>query len=148
MSDRVTHRTRAAFGAVFALAALCAARPAVAAPPAAPTNLTVAVVGKSIVLTWDDNSANEQGFKLERRLNTPYGNFPYGQFFRGTTPNQTTYTDSNVLPGGTYFYRVRAYGEGQNSGYSNEASVFLAPSGSSSRTKTERTYTISVTVPE
>jgi hypothetical protein len=38
-------------------------------PPNAPTNLTLTVVSSSqINLSWSDNSDNETGFKIERKI--------------------------------------------------------------------------------
>lgn len=92
----------------------------------APTNLKAVRVGNAIRLTWTDNSQGELGYKIERRVSAPSGSFPFAEIFRGATPNQTTFTDANVLPNATYTYRVRAYASGQNGSYSNEASITLS----------------------
>lgn len=67
-------------------------------------------------LTWDDNSTNEDGFRIERRLDVTG---TYAEIFV-TGPNVTAYQDLNVLPGTNYCYRVRAYNVAGVSGYTNE----------------------------
>jgi hypothetical protein len=94
-------------------------------PPAAPSNLTATVVSLAeIDLAWQDNSDNENGFNVERKVGaagswTPITSLP--------PANATTYQDTNggvaFLPGTTYFYRVQAWNLGGVSAYSNEASA-------------------------
>jgi hypothetical protein len=67
-------------------------------------------------VSWVDNSSDETGFKVERRV-MPSGS--YNQI--GTTAeNVTTYVDSTATDGWVYRYRVRAYNGVGNSPYSNE----------------------------
>lgn len=69
-------------------------------------------------LSWTDNSANEDGFKVERC--TGAGCSTFAQI--GTTlTNAAAYTDANLAPGTTYCYRVRAYNTAGDSGYTNTA---------------------------
>ncbi|MCY3714372.1 MAG: fibronectin type III domain-containing protein [Gemmatimonadetes bacterium] len=86
-------------------------------PPAAPSGLAADVQSSSSVdLSWDDNSNNETGFKIERRLSTEDDD-DFSQI--GTTgANDNDYTDSGLSPSTTYIYRVRAYNDGGNSSYS------------------------------
>jgi hypothetical protein len=96
------------------------------APPAAPTNLTAAVAGATAVdLAWTDHANNEEGFKIERSLTSGSG------FAEIATvgANITSYPDSGLTTGTTYYYRVRAYNAGGNSAYSNEASATPMPIG-------------------
>jgi len=87
------------------------------AAPEAPTNLVAeALSSTEIKLTWHDKSANESGFKIERRTN---GNSDWGLI---ATVNDTMYTDSNLTKGQLYYYRVAAYNDGGSS-YSAEASA-------------------------
>ena len=62
----------------------------------------------------------EQGYKIERKISG-------GSYSQITTvgANVETYTDNNLTIGAVYFYRVRAYNSSGNSGYSNEAQIYL-----------------------
>jgi titin len=96
-------------------------------PPAAPSGLTASAVSSSqINLAWTDNSANESGFKIERSLSVSSG---FAQIAI-VAANVTSYGDSGLAAGTTYYYRVRAYNTGGDSGYSNTASATTsAPAG-------------------
>ncbi len=98
------------------------------APPAAPTSLIATATGpSSIALSWQDNSNNESGFRIERSSD-------------GTTfteigvvgVNQTSTTDSGLSSQATYYYRVRAYNLFNTisySAYTNVASATTAAVG-------------------
>jgi hypothetical protein len=69
----------------------------------------------SVTLAWQDNSTNENGFKIERSLD---GSTNWTEI--GTTgPNITTYQDVGLASWTTYHYRVRAYSASSTSTYSN-----------------------------
>ncbi len=88
----------------------------------APTELAFdSQTGNSVILTWTDNSDSETAFELER---SPGG---AGAFtLIATLPaNTTTYEDSTVEAGESYFYRVRALREDIPSEYSNVVVVFF-----------------------
>lgn len=75
-----------------------------------------------LVLTWTDNSDNEEAFKIERALGA-------NEFFEidHVAANVTTYTDAG-LPHATLFrYRVRATNAYGDSDYSNIASAMTKP---------------------
>jgi hypothetical protein len=84
-----------------------------------PTGLVAqATANTAITLTWRDNSPNESGFKIERKLGE---NGTFAQI--GTTdPDATTYSDAGLVPNSYYYYRVRSASAADgDSGYSNEA---------------------------
>jgi hypothetical protein len=67
-------------------------------------------------LAWTDNSNNESGFKIERKLGTT------GTFSQIATVgvNVTTYIDTNLTDGATYCYRLAAFNSAGTSAYSAE----------------------------
>jgi hypothetical protein len=67
-------------------------------------------------LTWTDNSTNEDGFTIERKAGTA------GTYAPLTTvgANVSSYTDSTLVDGATYCYRLFAFNSGGNSPYSND----------------------------
>jgi titin len=85
----------------------------------APTNLTATAVSSSeIQLSWTDNS-DELNFFIERATSATG---PYSQI-ACVNPNVTTYTNSDLDQGTTYYYRVRAYKAGSgNCGYTPPSS--------------------------
>jgi hypothetical protein len=100
--------------------------------PAAPSSLaaTAAVHLLEIDLTWTDNSDNEDGFKLERKK----GSAGTYAVIRTASPGETTFADTGLWAGATYYYRVYAYNSIGNSSYSNEVSATTAPNVISGQT--------------
>lgn len=86
-------------------------------PPNAPTNLVATGVSQSqIDLSWDDNSANETGFRVE--VSTDGVSF---STLSNRPANATSYSHTGLPAGTTRFYRVFAVnGVGEN--VSNTAS--------------------------
>ena len=85
--------------------------------PLPPTGLTGSVVSTTqINLSWTDNSTNETGFKIERRIGTSI----YAVV--GTVNSDVlTFSDTGLTPSTTYTYRVYAFNAVGNSlTYSNE----------------------------
>ena len=92
-------------------------------PPNAPSNLIATAISSSqINLTWQDNSDNETGFKIERRT----GSGSYSQIAT-VGAGVTSYSNSGLSTSTTYYYRVRAYNAVGNSEYSSEASAATLP---------------------
>ncbi len=69
-----------------------------------------------VELAWVDNSANEDGFRVERKVE------PTGDYATLITvgTNTTTYVDTAVSASETYCYRVKAFNAVGDSGYTNE----------------------------
>ena len=88
--------------------------------PAAPSGLAATAVSRSrIDLAWQDNSANETGFQIERSRSG--GAF---SLIATATPGATSHSDTDGLtPNKTYTYRVRAVNAAGSSAYSNTASA-------------------------
>jgi titin len=93
-------------------------------PPAAPSNLQAAAVSNvQINLTWTDNSANETGFKIERKLSSAA---TYTQIAL-VGANVTTYLNTGLSANTAYSYRVRAYNADGHSAFSNTAEATTLP---------------------
>lgn len=90
---------------------------AVGVPPAAPSSLAASLVTSTTMrLTWQDNSADETAFLLERRL-LPGGAW---EAVMSLAADTTTFDAAGLLSNAEYGWRVRAQGAQANSGYSNE----------------------------
>jgi fibronectin type 3 domain-containing protein len=118
------------------------AAPDCTTPPANPTNLVAkAEDGQSIALTWTDNSAAEDGYKVSR-LDAA------GAWTDIATlaANTVSYRDAAVTADFTYIYRVQALKDGGFSDYSNESSAVIsisppaAPSGASASYYADNEY--------
>jgi hypothetical protein len=87
----------------------------------APTNLAGQLdIQNKVNLSWIDNSTNEQGFAIEKKLGQ--GNFSE---INRVNPNILIYKDNDVLLNNTYSYRVRAYNSNAESDYSNTISILV-----------------------
>ncbi|MBU0996151.1 MAG: DNRLRE domain-containing protein [Proteobacteria bacterium] len=89
--------------------------------PVPPSDIEAELDGNVIKLVWADNSDTESNFILQRKKDS-------GSFCSIATlsSNTTQYTDSDILSGYTYTYRVKAKNQAGYSGFSNEASVFVS----------------------
>jgi hypothetical protein len=93
--------------------------------PSAPSNLTAtAVSATQINLAWTDNSTNETGFKIERRIvpaASPLRAQADSTFAQIGTVGAgiTAYQDTGCAASTSYEYRVRAYNSSSDSAYSN-----------------------------
>ena len=85
--------------------------------PIAPSNLYTSIVfPDQITLTWTDNSDNEAGFKIEQKTGTS------GNYCQIDTVNANiqTYTVNSLTRGTPYYFRVKAFNDFGDSGYTNE----------------------------
>jgi fibronectin type 3 domain-containing protein len=94
--------------------------------PAAPTNLTGTVVsGSEIDISWTNNANNATGFLIDRSSD----DVTFTQI-AVVGASMTSYHDTSVSPGNTYFYKVAATNAAGTSKFSNvfEESTLTAPS--------------------
>ena len=83
-----------------------------------PTGLIATALSSSrIRLTWRDNSDNETGFLIQRRLDGS----PDWDSITITLPDVTRFDDVGLAPGASYHYRVLAFNGTRSSNFSNEA---------------------------
>jgi len=76
-----------------------------------PSDLTYTYISKSQVkLMWKDNSDNESGFRIERKI----GSEGTWAVLYWASRNSTSYTVSNLKPEEEYYFRVRAYSYSKN----------------------------------
>lgn len=89
-------------------------------PPEAVSNLEVSGSSpNSIVVSWDDNSTNEEGFKIYRST-LSNGNY---KLIHTSEEDSTSYEDTGLFPNTTYYYKIVAYNAG------GEASTLVEASG-------------------
>lgn len=85
--------------------------------PAAPSNLVAtAVATDQINLAWDDNSADETGFRVERSLDGVGG---WADVSGNLPPGTEAFSNSGLTCGTQYFYRVFAFNASGDSTASN-----------------------------
>lgn len=103
--------------------------------PNAPSGLNIITIGVGELLVgWSDNSVNETGFKLER--SSTGGGSGFAEIAQPAA-NATSYSNTGLTSGTTYYYRIRAYNGAGNSSYSSEANgttgtkppIILSPPG-------------------
>jgi len=87
--------------------------------PAAPSGLSAsAPTSNPVTLRWTDNATNESGTSIERSVD--------GATFAeiaNVGPGGSSYADTKVIGGTSYWYRIRVYNTAGYSTYSNTASV-------------------------
>lgn len=89
-----------------------------AAPPTAPSALTVTTVSTSeLTIGWTDNSTDETGFELERSADGSTG----WSLINSPAANASSYSNTSLTTNTTYYYRIRAVGAGGNSSYTSVA---------------------------
>jgi hypothetical protein len=82
----------------------------------APSNLTAVASRGQIALNWTDTSSDETSFRIERSANGSTGWVNLASVAAGTT----SYTDSGLPDGTTYYYRVVAL---RTTDFSNPSNV-------------------------
>lgn len=90
-------------------------------PPLSPPSGLVAVANgpTSVTLTWDQQAAGHDGYKVERELAARRAPVELA-----TLPGQaSSYEDNSCHPGGRYVYRVRAFNRAGAFASSNDAEV-------------------------
>jgi hypothetical protein len=93
-------------------------------PPTRPANLRATSISESAIsLAWDDLSAIEDGFIVERKTGSG------GSWIQVTSlgAGVTSYTNSGLSEATGYYYRVKAYNNAGASAYSNELNVLTTP---------------------
>ena len=85
-----------------------------------PTSLTTrAVFNSRVDLAWQDNSSNETGFRVQRRL---HGSLDWVSIAT-TAANVTAFSDTGLLPRTFYHYQIQAFNDTEYSTFSNELPV-------------------------
>ncbi|MBI4712179.1 MAG: fibronectin type III domain-containing protein [Planctomycetes bacterium] len=96
-------------------------------PPKAPSNLTaLSHSSAENILSFQDNSDNEDGFIMERKngLNGTYAEYMFVSPSVTPPASSMVYIPDTSLPSGTdYYYRVRAHNAAGQSACSNEANA-------------------------
>lgn len=92
----------------------------------APTNLqAIALSANKVNLIWEDNSANETGFNIMRRMSSS----GVWQSAGMVPPNTTTLTLDSLKPNNEYVFYVMAYNNAGESKKSNETAATTFSSG-------------------
>ena len=95
--------------------------------PERPTNLSAEAVSSTrIDLEWQDNSANEKGFIIERKKDDGRYREIATVGAKEGTGGIVKYSDTNLEGNARYTYRVFAFNDAGDSRYSNEAEAVTA----------------------
>jgi hypothetical protein len=78
----------------------------------------------SVTLNWTNNATNQTGFHLDRATDV---GFTQNLITENLPPSPNSFTDtySGLAPGGTFYYRLRAYNAAGDSGNSNVVSITI-----------------------
>lgn len=93
---------------------------------------TTTLIGADLVLQWQDNSNNEDGFEVWRKVND-------GQWelIAATGPDSPTFNDGVIPIGVILTYRVRAWNQFGESDFTNEVMIGTFPPAAPSGLKGE-----------
>jgi len=92
--------------------------------PAAPSDLSAAVTGStSVELNWTDNSSDEEGFYLYRFQDAV--SFSDLEVIADLSTNITTYNDTGLSAGETYYYTLTAYNSDGTSSNADPVSALM-----------------------
>jgi FtsP/CotA-like multicopper oxidase with cupredoxin domain len=95
------------------------------AGPAAPSNLTATASRNGftdrVALTWTDNATNESSFTIQRSTNATFT--ANVVTVTGVPTNATSYTQTGVPRGRTFYYRIQAVNATGTSAWSNVVTV-------------------------
>ena len=98
-------------------------------PPVTPSSLAAKAISSSrIVLTWKDNSKDEDGFKIYRKEGACDSADTWSLIITKGA-NITNHSNTGLRPNTTYSYRMSAYNTSGDSDYSDCASAKTALSG-------------------
>ena len=87
--------------------------------PFRPTNLSaLSFWYERVNLSWQDNSGNEDGFSIERKLGDSLSQFQF-EVIGVSSTNTTNFQDTTVLASTVYTYRTNAFNANGYSAYSN-----------------------------
>lgn len=84
--------------------------------------LTTVLTAADLSLSWQDNSDNEAGFEVWRKVND--GNW---ELIGGTRPDVATFNDAVIPIGAILTYRVRAWNQFGESDFTNEVMIGTFP---------------------
>jgi hypothetical protein len=93
----------------------------------APSGLTAGMLNQSVNLAWSDNTSAATGYFVLRSTNGSM----FSQLAKISSSSASSYTDSSVSGGQTYYYEIQAYNAKQTSTVSNKATIttpIVAPS--------------------
>src|SRR6266699_2925411 len=105
-----------------------AAQPAAPMVPTAPSGLAASPTGSSVSLTWTNNATIPAATAVQIERADDAG-FTKGVTYFAVGPNATSYTDTSVVAGTAYHYRVLAQTPATASSWSNPVSI-LRPASS------------------
>jgi hypothetical protein len=92
-------------------------------PPTAPSNLQADRLIDQIHVTWQDNSEDETGFKLEMKESTTLDPGSWS-VLADLDPNVTSYQLNGLHFNHFYYFRVAAYNANGSSAYSNTDTLY------------------------